>query len=46
MTVKEARTSFDRMLEAAKHGGVMLCDEGKDVAAIVPSGDTRYSGNG
>ncbi len=37
MTVKEAKASFDRMLEAAKHEGVVLRDDGKDVATIIPS---------
>lgn len=37
MTVKEAKASFDRMLEAAKREGVVLRDDGKDVATIVPS---------
>ncbi len=37
MTVKEAKASFDRMLEAAKREGVVLRDDGKDVAAIVSS---------
>lgn len=37
MTVKEAKASFDRMLETAKREGVVLRDDGKDVATIVPS---------
>lgn len=37
MTVKEARASFDRMLETAKREGVVLSDDGEDRAAIVPS---------
>jgi hypothetical protein len=39
MTVKEARDSFDRMLEAAKREGVVLRDGGKDVAAVVSPTD-------
>jgi hypothetical protein len=35
MTVKEARESFDRMLEAAKQGGVILRDKEIDVAMIL-----------
>jgi hypothetical protein len=41
MTVKEARDSFDRMLEAAKREGVVLRDDGKDVAAVVSPGDAE-----
>ena len=37
MTVKEAKASFDRMLEVAQREGVVLRDDGKDVAAIVSS---------
>ena len=35
MTVKEARDSFDRMLEAAKREGVVLRDDNADVAMIL-----------
>jgi hypothetical protein len=35
MTVKEAKDSFDRMLETAKREGVVLRDDGKDVATVV-----------
>lgn len=35
MTVKEARESFDRMLETAKQDGVVLRDEEVDVAMIL-----------
>lgn len=35
MTVKEARESFDRMLETAKQEGVVLRDEEIDVAMIL-----------
>ncbi|MFO1086574.1 MAG: type II toxin-antitoxin system Phd/YefM family antitoxin [Reyranellaceae bacterium] len=35
MTVKEARESFDRMLEAAKQEGVILRDKEIDVAMIL-----------
>jgi hypothetical protein len=37
MTVKEAKASFDRMLEAAMHEGVLLHDKGKYVATIISS---------
>lgn len=37
MTIKEAKASFDRMLEVAQHEGVVLRDDGKDVATIVSS---------
>lgn len=39
MTVKEARDSFDRMLETAKREGVVLREGGKDVAAVVSAAD-------
>jgi PHD/YefM family antitoxin component YafN of YafNO toxin-antitoxin module len=43
MTVKEARESFDRVLEAARHEGVVLRDDEADVAAIVPAEEyTRF----
>lgn len=35
MTVKEARDSFDRMLEAAKREGVVLRDDQADVAMVL-----------
>lgn len=35
MTVKEARDSFDRMLEAAKREGVVLRDGEFDTAVVV-----------
>ena len=35
MTVKEARDSFDRMLETAKREGVVLREGTADVAAVV-----------
>lgn len=35
MTVKEARESFDRMLEMAKQEGVVLRDHEGDVAVIL-----------
>jgi hypothetical protein len=35
MTVKEARDSFDRMLETAKREGVVLREGKADVAAVV-----------
>ena len=35
MTVKEARDSFDRMLEAAKREGVVLRDGKVDAAVVV-----------
>ena len=41
MTVKEARDSFDRMLEMAKREGVVLRDEGRDVAAVVSPADAE-----
>lgn len=41
MTVKEARDSFDRMLEAAKREGVVLRDGDKDVAAVVSATDAE-----
>jgi hypothetical protein len=41
MTVKEARDSFDRMLETAKREGVVLRDDGKDVAAVVSPSDAE-----
>jgi Antitoxin Phd_YefM, type II toxin-antitoxin system len=41
MTVKEARDSFDRMLEAAKREGVVLRDDGKEVAAVVSPSDAE-----
>ena len=37
MTVKEAKASFGRMLEVAQREGVVLRDDGKDIAAIVSS---------
>jgi antitoxin Phd len=37
MTVKEARDSFDRMLEAAKREGVVLRDGTVDTAVVVSS---------
>lgn|GEM_PF-3103068 len=36
MTVKEARDSFDRMLETAKREGVLLRDDKTDVAMVLP----------
>lgn len=41
MTVKEARDSFDRMLDAAKREGVVLREGGKDVAAVVSPTDAE-----
>lgn len=41
MTVKEARDSFDRMLEIAKREGVVLRDQGLDVAAVVSPADAE-----
>jgi hypothetical protein len=41
MTVKEARDSFDRMLEAAKREGVVLRDDGKEVAVVVSPSDAE-----
>jgi hypothetical protein len=41
MTVKEARDSFDRMLETAKREGVVLREGGKDVAAVVSVSDAE-----
>lgn len=41
MTVKEARDSFDRMLETAKREGVVLRDHGLDVAAVVSVADAE-----
>ena len=41
MTVKEARDSFDRMLEEAKREGIVLRDGGKDVAAVVSATDAE-----
>jgi hypothetical protein len=41
MTVKEARDSFDRMLEMAKRERVVLRDEGRDVAAVVSPADAE-----
>jgi len=41
MTVKEARDSFDRMLETAKREGVVLRDRGLDVAAVVSAADAE-----
>ena len=35
MTVKEARDSFDRMLETAKREGVILRDDTADVAMVL-----------
>jgi hypothetical protein len=35
MTVKEARDSFDRMLETARREGVVLRDDKADVAMIL-----------
>jgi hypothetical protein len=35
MTVKEAKDSFDRMLETAKREGVVLRDDGEDVATVL-----------
>ena len=37
MTVKEAKASFDRMLEAAQREDIVLRDDDKDVATIVSS---------
>ena len=39
MTVKEARDSFDIMLETGKREGVVLRDGGQDVAAVVSAAD-------
>jgi hypothetical protein len=41
MTVKEARESFDRMLETAKQEGVVLRDEEVDVAMILSPEEYR-----
>ena len=41
MTVKQARDSFDRMLETAKREGVVLRDHGLDVAAVVSVADAE-----
>ena len=41
MTIKEARDSFDRMLEAANREGVVLRDGDKDVAAVVSLSDAE-----
>ena len=41
MTVKEARDSFDRMLETAKREGVVLREGDKDVAAVVSASDAE-----
>lgn len=35
MTVKEAKDSFDRMLETAKREGVVLRDDKTDIAMIL-----------
>jgi hypothetical protein len=35
MTVKEAKESFESMLETAKREGVVLRDDGKDVATVL-----------
>jgi len=40
-TVKEARDSFDRMLETAKQEGVVLREGDKDVAAVVSASDAE-----
>jgi hypothetical protein len=41
MTVKEARESFDRVLEAAKREGVVLRDDDVDVAMIISPEEYR-----
>lgn len=41
MTVKEARDSFDRMLEMAKREGVVLHDHEGNVAAMVSPADAE-----
>jgi hypothetical protein len=41
MTVKEARDSFDRMLETARREGVVLREGDKDVAAVVSASDAE-----
>ncbi len=45
MTVKEAKASFDRMLETANREGVVLRDGDKDVAAVVSVSDAEMIRN-